>query len=89
MVAETYDNGFTETTPHPLFSGTKSFWGVAGNLHAQNDGVTVARRTRGPWTIELWREDPWKRRVTLRMLLALTSGFFGFGGLRQRRAALR
>ena len=31
-------------------------------------------------TVASWRDDPWKRRVTLRMLLALTSGF-AFGGL--------
>ena len=31
-------------------------------------------------TIESWRDDPWKRRVTVRMLLSLTAGF-GFGGL--------
>ncbi len=31
-------------------------------------------------TIDSWRDDPWKRLVTIRMLLSLTSGF-GFGGL--------
>jgi CubicO group peptidase (beta-lactamase class C family) len=75
---EEYAGGFSAEAVHPLYSGTKSFWGVAA-LYAQNDGLLridepVAR------TIAGWERDPWKRRVTLRMLLSLTSGF-GFGGL--------
>jgi CubicO group peptidase (beta-lactamase class C family) len=78
LLAEAYGDGFTFDTPHALYSGTKSFWGVAA-LCAQADGLLeldepVAR------TIESWNDDPWKRRVTLRMLLTLTAGF-GFGGL--------
>jgi CubicO group peptidase (beta-lactamase class C family) len=78
FLSETYDNGFSATLPHPLFSGTKSFWGVAA-VCAQNDGLLSLDEPVAD-TIDLWREDPWKRRVTLRMLLNLTSGF-GFGGL--------
>jgi CubicO group peptidase (beta-lactamase class C family) len=78
LLLEEYGDGFSRQTPHSLYSGTKSFWGVAA-LYAQSDGL-LALDERVAETIELWRDDPWKRRVTLRMLLSLTAGF-GFGGL--------
>jgi len=78
VVAEAYDNGFDAAAAHPLFSGTKSFWGVAA-LCAQDDGLLTLDDPVAA-TIASWQDDPWKRRVTLRMLLSLTSGF-GFGGL--------
>jgi CubicO group peptidase (beta-lactamase class C family) len=78
LVAAEYGKGFTATTPHALYSGTKSFWGVAA-LYAQDDGILKLDETVAE-TIESWRDDPWKRRVSLRMLLTLTAGF-GFGGL--------
>ncbi len=78
ILIEEYGDGASRQTPHPLYSGTKSFWGVAA-IYAQSDGV-LALDERVAETIDLWREDPWKRRVTLRMLLSLTAGF-GFGGL--------
>jgi CubicO group peptidase (beta-lactamase class C family) len=78
LLLEEYADAFSRQTPHPLYSGTKSFWGVAA-LYAQSDGL-LALDERVAETIELWRDDPWKRRVTLRMLLSLTAGF-GFGGL--------
>lgn len=81
LLAQEYDAGFDPATPHPLYSGTKSFWGIAA-LAAQADGLLdvdepVAR------TIAAWQSDPWKKRVTLRMLLSLTSGL-PFGGLGAR-----
>src|SRR5262249_40543269 len=72
-----YAGGFRADSPHPLYSGTKSFWGVAA-IYAQRDGLLQLDELVAD-TIRAWREDPWKRRVTLRMLLSLTSGF-GFGG---------
>jgi CubicO group peptidase (beta-lactamase class C family) len=48
-------------------------------LRARDDGLLDLDETVAE-TIEPWRADPWKRRVTLRMLLNLTAGF-GFGGL--------
>jgi CubicO group peptidase (beta-lactamase class C family) len=76
-LAEFYDGG-DATTAFPLYSGTKSFWGLTA-LAAQRDGLLeldepVAR------SIPEWNDDPRKRLVTLRMLLNLTAGF-GFGGL--------
>lgn len=77
-LVERYGSGFTAATAHALYSGTKSFWGVAA-LYAQLDGVLELDEPVAA-TIALWDGDPWKRRVTLRMLLSLTAGF-GFGGL--------
>lgn len=73
-----FGDGFTSETPHPLYSGTKSFWGVAA-LCAAEDGLLALDEAVAE-TIASWRADAWKRRVTLRMLLTLTAGF-GFGGL--------
>jgi CubicO group peptidase (beta-lactamase class C family) len=78
VVVEEYGGAFVSQRPHPLYSGTKSFWGFA-TLRAQSDGLLELDETVAD-TIESWRDDAWKRRVTLRMLLSLTSGF-GFGGL--------
>jgi CubicO group peptidase (beta-lactamase class C family) len=78
LLLEEYGDGCARQTPHPLYSGTKSFWGVAA-LDAQSDGLLALDEPVAD-TIDLWRDDPWKRRVTLRMLLSLTAGF-GFGGL--------
>ena len=77
-LAQEYGGGFSSETAHPLYSGTKSFWGVAA-LCAQADGLLALDEPVAA-TMESWRDDPWKRRVTLQMLLSLTAGF-GFGGL--------
>jgi CubicO group peptidase (beta-lactamase class C family) len=78
VVFERYAAGYDGDKPHALYSGTKAFWGVLA-LRAQDDGLLeldepVAR------TVESWRDDERKARVTLRELLQLTSGI-GFGGL--------
>jgi CubicO group peptidase (beta-lactamase class C family) len=78
LLARQYADGFELTTPHPLYSGTKSFWGVTA-LYAEGEGLLSLDETVAA-TIAPWCDDPWKRRVTLRMLLSLTAGF-GFGGL--------
>lgn len=78
LLAQQFADGFELTTPHPLYSGTKSFWGVTA-LYAEADGLLSLDETVAA-TIAPWCDDPWKRRVTLRMLLSLTAGF-GFGGL--------
>ncbi len=78
LVLEEYGDGFDRATPHPIYSGTKSFWGVAA-LCARDDGLLALDETVAE-SIGAWRGDPWKRRATLRMLLSLTAGF-GFGGL--------
>lgn len=75
---ETYDNGFTADSPHALYSGTKSFWGIAA-LVAQREGL-LSLDDRVADTISEWKDEPWKRRVTLRELLQLIAGV-PFGGL--------
>jgi CubicO group peptidase (beta-lactamase class C family) len=78
VLAQEFGDDFGRDTPHPLYSGTKSFWGVAA-LRACEDGLLSLDEPVAA-TIDAWRDDPWKRRVTPRMLLSLTAGF-GFGGL--------
>lgn len=78
VIAQDFAGGCTLETPNPLYSGTKSFWGPAA-LCAQDDGLVDLDEPVAA-TLERWRDDPWKRRVTARMLLSLTAGF-GFGGL--------
>jgi CubicO group peptidase (beta-lactamase class C family) len=78
VLAQDFGEDFHVDSAHALYSGTKSFWGVAAvcanadNLIALDEPIAE--------TIEAWRDDPWKRRITVRMLLSLTAGF-GFGGL--------
>jgi CubicO group peptidase (beta-lactamase class C family) len=78
VLLEAYGEGVGRDAAQPLYSGTKSFWGPAA-LCAQDDGM-LSLDERVAQTFPAWNEDPWKRRVTLRMLLSLTAGF-GFGGL--------
>lgn len=78
IVVEAYGSGYDATKPHPLYSGTKSFWGVCAAI-AENQGL-LSLDERVCETIVEWKEDLAKSTITLRMLLNLTSGF-GFGGL--------
>lgn len=80
LLVQEFGAAYGPDVPHPLYSGTKSFWGVAA-AYAAADGLLSLDEPVAE-TISSWRDDPWKRRVTLRMLLSLTSGF-GFGGLGQ------
>jgi CubicO group peptidase (beta-lactamase class C family) len=75
---ERYDAGFDASAPHALYSGTKSFWGVAA-LAAQADGLLSLDEPVAQ-TIASWKVQAWKARVTLRQLLTLSAGI-GFGGL--------
>jgi CubicO group peptidase (beta-lactamase class C family) len=78
LVDEAYDDDYDGSKPHALYSGTKSFWGVVA-VAAQRDGL-LQLDERVAETFPEWDGDQWKRRVTLRHLLQLTSGI-GFGGL--------
>jgi CubicO group peptidase (beta-lactamase class C family) len=77
VIFERYALGFDADTPHALYSGTKSFWGVAA-VAAREDGLLDLDETVGA-TFPAWSEGR-RGRVTLRHLLQLTSGI-GFGGL--------
>jgi len=78
IVFERYDGGFAAAAPHALYSGTKSFWGVAA-IEAQHDGLLRLDEPVSA-TFESWKNDAWKASVTLRMLLQLVAGV-PFGGL--------
>jgi CubicO group peptidase (beta-lactamase class C family) len=66
IVHQSYENGFNAATPHALYSGTKSFWGIAA-LEAQAEGL-------------LDLDERAHEHITVRQLLDLTAGY-GFGGL--------
>lgn len=70
--------GWELTKPHPLYSGTKSFWGILA-VAAWDDGLLDLDEPVAA-TLPQWRNDPLKRTLTIRQLLTLTSGY-GFGGL--------
>lgn len=72
VVYERYDNGWTATKPHMLASGTKSFTGVMA-MFAVQDGLLELDELACN-TLTEWREDPRKSKVTVRMLLNLSSG---------------
>jgi CubicO group peptidase (beta-lactamase class C family) len=78
LVFERYANGYDAEKPHALYSGTKSFWGVTAAA-AHDDGLLDLDETVAQ-SIPEWAADARRARVTLRQLLALTSGI-GFGGL--------
>jgi len=73
-----YGGGYDGEKPHALYSGTKSFWGVAA-VSAARDGI-ISLDERVADIFSEWQADERKRRVTLRQLLNLTSGY-AFGGL--------
>lgn len=77
LLYETYESGYRAAQPHPLFSGTKSFWGTAA-LHAVDDGLFDLDE---PVThaIPEFKNDI-RRAITPHMLLTMTAGY-GFGGL--------
>jgi CubicO group peptidase (beta-lactamase class C family) len=74
-VFEHYANGRSASRRWPIFSGTKSFWGIAG-LAAVHDGLF---RLDDPVsdTITEWKSDPRKSQITIRQLLSQTDGIEG------------
>jgi len=78
VLLERYGNGYDAGRPHPLYSGTKSFWGLTA-VAAAHDGLLELDEPVAA-TIAQWTQDEWKHAVTLRHLLNLTRGL-RFGGL--------
>lgn len=72
ILLEDYENGYSASDAHMLYSGTKSFWGplVAA---AVDDGLLTWDEPVAN-TITEWRADPRKARITIRQLISLTSG---------------
>jgi CubicO group peptidase (beta-lactamase class C family) len=71
-VFEHYANGGGADMRCKIFSGTKSFWGVAA-LCAVRDGL-VKLDDRVADTIVEWKNDPRKSQITIRQLLNQTDG---------------
>src|SRR5438270_1255226 len=71
-IFEHYANGGSADGKWPIFSGTKSFWGIAAlvavhdRLFELDDDVSD--------TITEWRSDPLKSQITIRELLNFTDG---------------
>src|SRR5207249_11664017 len=84
-VCEHYANGGSAGARWPIFSRTKSFWGIAalaavhGGLFRLDDLVSD--------TITEWKTDPRKSRITIRQLLSQTDGVEGASSL--QRASIR
>jgi CubicO group peptidase (beta-lactamase class C family) len=74
-IFERYSRGAVANGRWPIFSGTKSFWGVTA-LCAVRDGLF---RLDDPVaaTITEWKTDPRKSRITIRQLLNFTDGIPG------------
>jgi CubicO group peptidase (beta-lactamase class C family) len=71
-IFEDYANGGSASGRWPIFSGTKSFWGVAA-LAAVHDGLFRLDDVVSD-TITEWKNDPRKSRITIRQLLSQTDG---------------
>ena len=85
MIFEHYANGGSASGRWPIFSGTKSFWGIAA-LAAAHDGLFRLDDLVSD-TITEWKNDPRKSRITIRQLLSQTDGIEGASFL--QRASIR
>src|SRR4029434_5968609 len=74
-IFEHYANGGSARGRWPIFSGTKSFWGVAA-LAAMRDGLFKLDDPVSD-TITEWKSDSRKSQITIRKLLNQTDGIEG------------
>lgn len=78
VIFEDYRRGFDADKAHRLASGTKSFWGVAAAVMA-DEGLLQFDELACE-TIDEWKDDPLKSKIRVRHLLNLTSGLEPSGG---------
>src|SRR5690242_2921185 len=71
-IFEHYANGGSPRGRWPIFSGTKSFWGIAA-LAAVRDGLFKLDDPVSD-TITEWKRDPRKSQIVIRELLSQTDG---------------
>ena len=71
-IFEQYANGGSVNGRWPIFSGTKSFWGIAA-LAAAHDALFRLDDLVSD-TITEWKSDPRKSQITIRQLLSQTDG---------------
>jgi len=74
-IFEHYANGGSARGRWPIFSGTKSFWGIAA-LAAVREGLFKLDDFVSD-TITEWKSDPLKSQITIRQLLSQTDGIEG------------
>jgi CubicO group peptidase (beta-lactamase class C family) len=84
-IFERYANGGSPRERWPIFSGTKSFWGIAA-LAAVHDGLFKLDDSVSD-TITEWKGDPRKSQISIRQLLNQTDGIEGASRL--QRASIR
>jgi CubicO group peptidase (beta-lactamase class C family) len=84
-IFEHYANGGSANGRWPIFSGTKSFWGIVA-LAAVRDGLFRLDDFVSD-TITEWKNDPRKSQITIRQLLSQTDGVEGASFL--QRASVR
>src|SRR5262245_8359592 len=80
-IFEHYANGGSANRRWPIFSGTKSFWGIAA-LAAEHDGLFKLDDPVSN-TITEWKDDPRKSKITIRQLLSQTDGIEGASRLQR------
>jgi CubicO group peptidase (beta-lactamase class C family) len=71
-VFESYPGNHSAQEAHKIYSGTKGFWVLAA-LVAEEEGI-LKLDERVVETIDEWRRDDRKARITIRELLNFTSG---------------
>ena len=74
-IFEHYANGGSAHERWPIFSGTKSFWGITA-LAAVRDGLFKLDDPVSDTIVE-WKSDPRKSQITIRQLLNQTDGIEG------------
>jgi len=84
-IFEHYANGGSAGRRWPIFSGTKSFWGIAA-LAGVRDGLFKLDDLVSD-TITEWKSDPLKSQITIRQLLSQTDGIEGASRL--HRSSIR
>ncbi|MFZ3377116.1 MAG: serine hydrolase, partial [Chthoniobacterales bacterium] len=85
IIFEHYANGGSARDRWPIFSGTKSFWGITA-LAAVHDGLFKLDDLVSD-TITEWKNDTRKSRITIRQLLNQSDGIEGASRL--QRASIR
>jgi CubicO group peptidase (beta-lactamase class C family) len=80
-IFEHYANGGSANKRWPIFSGTKTFWGIAA-LAAAQEGLFKLDDPVSD-TITEWKSDPRKSRITIRQLLSQTDGIEGVSRLQR------
>ena len=80
-IFEHYANDGSANKRWPIFSGTKSFWGIAALAAVQEGLLSLDDRVSD--TITEWKSDPRKSQITIRQLLSQTDGIEGASHLQR------